>query len=50
VCHPKKQKYSIAKEIWNTIEELEQHNPDIVSNLPIGPHLLIKDNPQREGQ
>lgn len=39
---PKETKYSIAKQYGVTVEELEKRNPEIVSNLPIGFHLLIK--------
>ncbi|HSD09282.1 LysM peptidoglycan-binding domain-containing protein [Flavobacterium sp.] len=39
---PKETKFSIAKQYNITIEELEQKNPDIVANLPIGYELLIK--------
>lgn len=38
---PKETKYSIAKQYGVTVEELEKRNPEIVSNLPIGFHLLI---------
>ncbi|TRX39765.1 LysM peptidoglycan-binding domain-containing protein [Flavobacterium restrictum] len=39
---PKETKYSIAKQYNMTIAELEQKNPEIVPNLPIGYPLLIK--------
>jgi LysM repeat protein len=39
---PKETKYSIAKQYGVTVEELEKRNPEIVSNLPVGFHLLIK--------
>ena len=41
---PKETKFSIAKQYNITIQELEQKNPDIVANLPIGYELLIKGN------
>ncbi len=44
---PKETKYSIAKQYGITIEELEKKNPEIVSNLPIGYHLLVKGNPEK---
>jgi LysM repeat protein len=47
---PKETKYSISKKYGVTIEELEKRNPDIVSNLPIGYHLLIKGQATRENQ
>ena len=45
---PKETKYSIAKQYGITITELEKKNPEIVSNLPIGYHLLIKGNPVKD--
>lgn len=42
----KETKYSIAKQYGITIEELERKNPEIVANLTIGSHLLIKGNPE----
>lgn len=45
---PKETKYSIAKQYGITIAELEKKNPEIVSNLPIGYHLLIKGNPVKD--
>jgi len=39
---PKETKYSIAKLYGITVEELEKRNPEIIPNLTIGFHLLIK--------
>lgn len=39
---PKETKYSIAKKYGITIAELEKRNPDIIANLTVGSHLLIK--------
>ncbi|MGQ7946888.1 LysM peptidoglycan-binding domain-containing protein [Flavobacterium sp. WC2509] len=39
---PKETKFSIAKQYGITVGELEQKNPEIVSNLTIGYELLIK--------
>lgn len=47
---PKETKYSIAKQYGITIAELEKKNPEIVSNLPIGYHLLIKGNPVKDSE
>ncbi|MEO8252832.1 MAG: LysM peptidoglycan-binding domain-containing protein [Flavobacterium sp.] len=44
---PKETKYSIAKKYGISIQELEKKNPEIVSNLTIGYHLLIKGNPSK---
>lgn len=44
---PKETKYSIAKQYGITIAELEKKNPEIVSNLTVGYHLLIKGNPAK---
>ncbi|MES2239719.1 MAG: LysM peptidoglycan-binding domain-containing protein [Bacteroidota bacterium] len=41
----KETKYSIAKQYGITIAELEKKNPEIVPNLTMGSHLLIKGNP-----
>lgn len=39
---PKETKYSIAKLYGITVEELEKRNPEIIPNLTVGFHLLIK--------
>lgn len=44
---PKETKFSIAKKYGITIAELEKKNPEIVANLTIGSHLLIKGNPAK---
>jgi LysM repeat protein len=44
---PKETKYSIAKKYGITIAELEKKNPEIIPNLTIGYHLLIKGNPTK---
>lgn len=44
---PKETKYSIAKKYGISIQELEKKNPNIVPNLTIGYHLLIKGNPTK---
>ena len=44
---PKETKYSIAKKYGITIAELERKNPEIIPNLTIGYHLLIKGNPSK---
>ncbi|HOZ76243.1 MAG TPA: LysM peptidoglycan-binding domain-containing protein [Flavobacterium sp.] len=41
VVAPKETKYGIAKKYGMTVAELEQKNPEIVSNLPIGFKLLV---------
>ena len=43
----KETKYSIAKKYGITVAELEKRNPEIVSNLTVGSHLLIKGNPAK---
>jgi LysM repeat protein len=43
----KETKYSIAKKYGITVAELEKKNPEIVSNLTVGSHLLIKGNPAK---
>jgi len=43
----KETKYSIAKKYGITIAELEKKNPEIVPNLTVGSHLLIKGNPTK---
>jgi len=40
----KETKYSIAKKYGITVAELEKKNPEIVANLTVGSHLLIKGN------
>ncbi|RVT71343.1 LysM peptidoglycan-binding domain-containing protein [Flavobacterium sufflavum] len=42
---PKETKFSIAKKYGITIAELEKKNPEIVANLTVGSHLLIKGAP-----
>ena len=39
---PKETKYSLAKKYKTTIQKLEELNPQIVNNLPIGFKLIIK--------
>ncbi len=41
IVEPKETKYGIAKKYGMTVAELEQKNPEIVSNLPIGFKLLV---------
>ena len=41
IVEPKETKFAIAKKYGITIQELEQRNPEIVSNLPIGYKLII---------
>ncbi|MEL1240511.1 LysM peptidoglycan-binding domain-containing protein [Flavobacterium flavipallidum] len=45
---PKETKFSIAKKYGITVAELEKKNPEIVSNLTVGYHLLIKGNPVKK--
>lgn len=47
---PKETKFSIAKQYGITVAELENKNPEIVSNLPVGYHLLIKGNPVKKAE
>lgn len=44
---PKETKYSIARQYGVTIQQIEQRNPEVVDNLPIGYKLLIKGNPSQ---
>lgn len=44
---PKETKFSIAKKYGITIAELEKKNPEIVANLTVGSHLLIKGTPAK---
>ena len=41
---PKETKFSISKLYGITIQELENKNPEIIPNLPVGYELLIKGN------
>lgn len=41
IVEPKETKYGIAKKYGMTVAQLEQKNPEIVSNLPIGFKLLV---------
>ncbi|MBK8600476.1 MAG: LysM peptidoglycan-binding domain-containing protein [Flavobacterium sp.] len=41
VVEPKETKFGIAKKYGMTVQELEQRNPQIVTNLPVGFKLLI---------
>ncbi|KAB1155617.1 LysM peptidoglycan-binding domain-containing protein [Flavobacterium luteum] len=41
IVEPKETKFGIAKKYGITVQELEERNPDIVSNLTIGFKLLI---------
>lgn len=45
VVEPKETKYGIAKKYGMTVAELEQKNPDIVSNLPVGFKLVVSGHP-----
>ena len=44
IVEPKETKFGIAKKYGISIQELEQRNPDIVTNLPIGYKLIISGN------
>lgn len=44
IVEPKETKFGIAKKYGITVQELEQKNPEIVANLPIGFKLLISGN------
>lgn len=44
IVAPKETKFGIAKKYGMTVAELEQKNPEIVSNLPIGFKLAINGN------
>ncbi|NHM07769.1 LysM peptidoglycan-binding domain-containing protein [Flavobacterium sp. CYK-4] len=41
IVEPKETKFGIAKKYGITVQELEQRNPQIVSNLPVGFKLII---------
>ena len=41
IVEPKETKFGIAKKYGITVQELEQRNPKIVSNLPVGTKLII---------
>ena len=41
VVEPKETKFGIAKKYGITVQELEQRNPQIISNLPVGSKLLV---------
>jgi LysM repeat protein len=41
IVEPKETKFGIAKKYGMTVAELEQRNPDIVKNLPIGFKLIV---------
>ncbi|HMK05907.1 MAG TPA: LysM peptidoglycan-binding domain-containing protein, partial [Flavobacterium sp.] len=44
IVEPKETKFGIAKKYGVTIQELEQKNPEIVANLPVGFKLVISGN------
>lgn len=48
LVQPQETKFSIAKKYNITIEELENKNPEVVTNLPVGFNLLIKGNRPKE--
>jgi LysM repeat protein len=41
IVEPKETKFGIAKKYGITVQELEQLNPQVVSNLPVGTKLII---------
>lgn len=45
VVEPKETKYGIAKKYGMTVAELEQKNPEIISNLPVGFKLVVSGQP-----
>ena len=47
IVEPKETKFGIAKKYGITVQELEQRNPAIVSNLPMGYKLVISGNPAK---
>ncbi len=47
IVEPKETKFGIAKKYGITIAQLEQMNPAIVSNLPMGYKLIISGNPSK---
>ncbi|MGL5113561.1 MAG: LysM peptidoglycan-binding domain-containing protein [Flavobacterium sp.] len=50
LVQPQETKFSIAKKYQITIEELEQKNPEVVANLPIGFNLIIKGKRPKEAK
>jgi LysM repeat protein len=46
IVEPKETKFGISKKYGITVQELEQNNPSIVSNLPIGYKLIISGKGQ----
>lgn len=48
VVEPKETKFGISKKYGITVQELEQNNPAIVANLPIGYKLIISGKGQIE--
>lgn len=46
IVEPKETKFGIAKKYGMTVAELEQKNPGIISNLPIGYKLIISGSPK----
>ncbi len=44
IVEPKETKFGIAKKYGMTISELEKNNPEIISGLPIGFKLKVKEN------
>jgi LysM repeat protein len=48
VVEPKETKFGISKKYGITVQELEQNNPGIVANLPIGYKLIISGKGQIE--
>lgn len=47
IVEPKETKFGIAKRYGITVQELEERNPAIVSNLPIGYKLIISGDPAK---
>ena len=45
VIQPKETKYGISKKYGMTIQELEELNPQILTNFPIGMKLIVASNP-----
>jgi len=45
IIQPKETKYGISKKYGMTIQELEELNPQILTNFPIGMKLIVANNP-----
>lgn len=43
VVEPKETKFGIANKYGLTVQELEERNPQIISNLPVGSKLLVSE-------